>query len=69
MLSMGVIEQVVELLRQGKTVKGSIELPDSMVLWDLDYDGICLKFRPSGQVRLDEQVSLPEPSSDPDPPG
>lgn len=60
-----VIDQVVELLRQGKGVKGSIELPDSLVLWDLDFDGICLHFKVSGHVELDEQISL----SDRDPPG
>lgn len=59
-----VIDQVVELLRKGKTVKGSIELEDVLVLWDLDFDGGCLKFRVRGHVDLDEQISLAEPSSD-----
>lgn len=58
MSNRGVIDQVVELLRQGKTVKGSIELLDSMVLWDLDYDGLCLHFKVSGHVDPDEQIYL-----------
>ena len=58
-----VIDQMVELVRQGKTVKGSIELPDSLVLWDLDFDGICLKFKVSGHVDLDEQIDLLEPAT------
>lgn len=60
---MGVIDEVVEMIRQGKTVKGSIELPDSLILWDLDYDGICLKFEVSGHVDVDEQIDLAEPDA------
>jgi len=53
---MGVIDQVIELIRQGKTVKGSIELPDSLILWGMDYDGICLRFKVDGHVDLDEPI-------------
>lgn len=53
-----VIDQVVELLRQGTMVKGSIELPDSLVLWQLSYDGSALKFEARDYIDLDEQVPL-----------
>lgn len=54
----GVLYQVLELLRQGKTVQGSIELPDSLVLWDLDYDGVCIKFKARDYLGLDDQIQL-----------
>lgn len=65
-----VIDQVVELLRQGTTVKGSIELPDSLVLWNLEYDGLCIRFQARDYIDLDEQVplTLVSPASDQDPP-
>lgn len=68
---MGVIDQVIELLRQGKTVKGTIELPDSLVFWTLDYDGVCLKFGVPGQLDLGERIELrapddPEPGASPE---
>jgi len=51
-----VVDQVVELLRQGKTVKGSIELPDSLVLWDLEYDGIAIRFQARDYIGLDDPI-------------
>lgn len=51
-----VIDQVIEQLRQGKTVKGSIELPDSLVLWSLDYDGTGIKFQARGYIDLDDPI-------------
>lgn len=53
-----VIDQVIEQLRQGKTVKGSIELPDSLVLWSLDYDGTGIKFQARDYIDLDERIPL-----------
>jgi len=54
----GVLYRVLGLLAQGKTVKGSIELPDSLLMWNLDYDGVCLKFRLGEHYSLDDQISL-----------
>ena len=56
MLSMGVIDQVVEILRRGDPVKGSIELPNSLVLWQLSYDGASLQFQARGCIDLDEPI-------------
>ena len=66
-----VIDQVSELLRQGTTVKGSLELPDSLVLWQLSYDGSALKFEARDYIYLDDPIPLDlsdEPASDQDPP-
>lgn len=49
-----VIDQVVEKLRRGDPVKGSIELPDTLVLWQLSFDGTSLQFQARGYIDLDE---------------
>lgn len=56
-----VIDSVVALLRQGTMVKGSLELPDSLVLWQLSYDGSALKFEARDYIDLDEPIPLELP--------
>ncbi len=66
-----VIDQVIDLLRQGTMVKGFLELPDFLVLWQLSYDGSALKFEARDYIDLDDPIPLEipdEPASDQDPP-
>lgn len=65
----GVIDQVLDQLRQGEKVKGSIELPDSLILWELDFKGNYLRFRARASLGLDEPIPFALPATDPDPRG
>lgn len=60
-----VADQVISLLRGGQTVRGSIELPDSLVLWDLDFDGTFIKFQARDYIGLDDQIpfAVDEPAN------
>lgn len=64
----GVIDQVIEVLRTGKPVKGTLELPDSIVFWDISYDGISIKAKATDSLGLDEPIPYSLPDDDPAPP-
>lgn len=54
----GLLYQVLDILAQGGTVKGSVELPDYLVLWELRHEKGDLKLRVTGHVDLGEQIRL-----------
>lgn len=54
----GLLYQVLDILAQGGTVKGSVELPDYLVLWELRHEKGSLKLRVTDHVDLGKQIRL-----------
>lgn len=50
--------QILDILAQGGPVKGSVELPDYLVLWELRYEKGSIKLKVTGHVDLGEQIRL-----------
>ena len=56
----GVLNEVLERLAKGEAVKGSLELPDYLFLFELKLEKNRLSLRPTGRVDLNEQIFLPD---------
>jgi hypothetical protein len=60
---------VADLLRQGKPIQGSLELPECLVLWELVYEGGVLKFSARDYLALDEPIPFSLTEDGQGPPG
>jgi len=71
---MGVVPEISAILVAGRKVRGTIELPDYLVYWQLSWEKDSLVMRVIGHVDLDGQIELTpqgeaECSADDFPPG
>jgi len=55
---MGIVQEISALLVESRPVRGTIELPDYLVYWQLSWERDSLALRIIGHVDLDEQIEL-----------